>query len=185
MSTAVSDRIEKQVLLRAPLGRVWQALTEATEFGKWFGVTFDGPFKAGTVLAGSIVPTTVDAEVAEMQKPYEGLRFEFVIDRIEPKTLFSFRWHPFAIDPKVDYSSEPMTLVQFSLKEVPEGVLLSVVESGFDRIPLERRATAFTSNEGGWTMQMTLIRKYVENDDSQGGPRMSASTVSDLRRARR
>ena len=162
MSTAVSDRIEKQVLLRAPLSRVWQALTDATEFGQWFGVKFDVPFKAGAVVTGHIVPTTVDAEVAKMQKPYEGLRFEIVIDRIEPKSLFSFRWHPFAVDPKVDYSGEPMTLVAFSLTEVPDGVLLVVTESGFEKIPLERRATAFTSNEGGWAKQMELIQKYVE-----------------------
>jgi uncharacterized protein YndB with AHSA1/START domain len=161
MSTAVSDRIEKHVLLRAPLSRVWQALTEAHEFGKWFGVTFDGPFKAGAPVTGRITPTTVDEEVAKMQKPYEGTRFEIVIDRMEPKTLFSFRWHPFAIDPKVDYSSEPMTLVAFVLEEVPEGVMLTLTESGFDKIPLERRATAFTSNDGGWAKQMELIQKYV------------------------
>ena len=164
MSTAVSDRIEKQVLLRAPLSRVWQALTDATEFGGWFGVKFDegGPFKSGARATGKISPTTVDAEVAKAQQPYAGMAFEIVIDRLEPKALFSFRWHPFAIDPNVDYSDEPMTLVSFVLKEVPEGVLLTVTESGFDKIPLERRATAFTSNEGGWTMVVTLIKKYVE-----------------------
>lgn len=162
MSTAVTDRIEKQVLLRAPLGRVWQALTDATEFGQWFGVKFDGAFKAGAIVTGRITPTTVDDEVAKMQKPYEGLRFEIVIDRIEPKALFSFRWHPFAVDPKVDYSGEAMTLVAFSLREVPEGVLLTVTESGFDTIPIERRATAFTANEGGWSKQVELIQKYVE-----------------------
>ncbi len=162
MSMAVSDRIEKQILLRAPLSRVWQALTDAHEFGKWFGVTFDGPFTAGGPVTGHITPTTVDAEVAKMQKPYEGMRFEIVIDRMEPKTLFSFRWHPFAIDPKVDYSGEPMTLIVFVLEEVPAGVLLKLTESGFDQIPLERRATAFTSNEGGWAKQMELIQKYVE-----------------------
>ena len=162
MSTAVSDRIEKAVLLRAPLSRVWQALTDAGEFGRWFGVRLDGPFKAGTPIHGKITPTTVDPEVAKMQKPYEGMKLEIVIDRIEPKKLFSFRWHPFGIDPKVDYSNEPMTLVEFTLQEVPEGVRLTVVESGFDKVPIERRAKAFTANEGGWTMQMTLIRKYVE-----------------------
>jgi uncharacterized protein YndB with AHSA1/START domain len=162
MSSAVSDRIEKQVLLRAPLSRVWQALTDSKEFGQWFGVRFDGPFKAGAPISGRIAPTTMDAKVAEMQKPYEGMAFTITIDRMEPKNLFTFRWHPFAVDPKVDYSDEPMTLVAFSLKEVPEGVLLTVTESGFDKIPLERRATAFTSNEGGWAMQVTLIQKYVE-----------------------
>jgi uncharacterized protein YndB with AHSA1/START domain len=162
MSTAVSDRIEKQVLLHATLSRVWQALTDAHEFGKWFGVRFDGHFKVGAPITGHITPTTVDEEVAKMQKPYEGTRFEIVIDQIDPKTLFSFRWHPFAIDPEVDYSGEPMTLVAFVLEEVPEGVLLKLTESGFDKIPLERRAAAFTSNEGGWAKQMELVQKYVE-----------------------
>jgi uncharacterized protein YndB with AHSA1/START domain len=97
-----------------------------------------------------------------MQKPYEGMTFEIVIDRIEPKKLFSFRWHPFGIDPKVDYSKEAMTLVQFTLQERPEGVHLKVTESGFDKIPIERRAQAFTANDGGWTKQMELIQKYVE-----------------------
>ena len=163
MSTAVSDRIEKQILLRAPIGRVWQALTDSHEFGTWFGVTFDdGPFKAGAKISGKIAPTTVDERVAAAQQPYAGMKFEIVVDRIEPKTVFSFRWHPFAIDPKIDYSDEPMTLVLFTLKEVPEGVLLTVSESGFDKIPIARRATAFTANEGGWSMVVTLIQKYVE-----------------------
>jgi len=162
MSTAVSDRIEKEVLLRAPLSRVWQALTDANEFGQWFGVRLEGQFKAGTPISGRITPTTVDPEVAKMQKPYEGLAFEIVIDRIEPKKLFSFRWHPFGVDPKTDYSKEPMTLVEFTLQELPEGVRLKVIESGFDKVPIERRATAFTANEGGWTAQMALIRTYVE-----------------------
>ncbi|HUQ88298.1 MAG TPA: SRPBCC family protein [Vicinamibacterales bacterium] len=162
MSPAVSDRIEKQVVLRAPLSRVWQALTDSTEFGQWFGVRFDGPFKAGEPISGRITPTTMDAKVAEMQKPYDGVAFNITIDRIEPRTVFSFRWHPFAIDPKADYSSEPTTLVSFVLKEVPEGVQLTVTESGFDQVPLDRRATAFTANEGGWSMQVTLIKRYVE-----------------------
>jgi len=162
MSTAVSDRIEKEVLLRAPLSRVWQALTDAGEFGRWFGVRLDGPFKAGTPISGRITPTTVDSEVAKMQKPYEGMTFEIVVDRIEPKKLFSFRWHPFGVDPKVDYSREPMTLVEFTLHELPEGVRLKVTESGFDKIPIARRAAAFTANDGGWAKQMELVQKYVE-----------------------
>ena len=162
MSSAVSDRIEKQVILRAPLPRVWQALTDADQFGQWFGVRFNGRFEATKPISGSIAPTTVDPDVAKMQKPYEGMKFDIVIDRIEPMKLFSFRWHPFAIDPKVDYSREPMTLVEFTLQEVSEGVLLTITESGFDKIPIERRATAFTSNEGGWAAQTNLIRKYVE-----------------------
>ena len=162
MSTAVSDRIEKEVLLRAPLSRVWEALTDAGQFGQWFGVRLDGQFKAGTQISGTITPTTVDPEVARMQQPYEGMKFDIVIDRIEPKKLFSFRWHPFGVDPKVDYSVEPMTLVEFTLQELPGGVRLRVTESGFDKIPIERRAAAFTANEGGWAKQMELVQKYVE-----------------------
>src|SRR5262249_11518637 len=98
---------------------------------------------------------------AKVQQPYAGMAFEITVDRIEPQRLFSFRWHPFAIDPKVDYSNEPTTLIEFTLEEKPDGVLLTVTESGFDRIPLERRAKAFEANDGGWTLQMTLVEKYL------------------------
>src|ERR1700687_4295233 len=101
------DRIEKKILLRAPRGRVWRALTDSTEFGSWFGVRFDGPFREGARVTGQITPTTVDAA----QKPHEGRAFEITIERIEPERLFSFRWHPYAIDPNVDYAGEPATLV--------------------------------------------------------------------------
>jgi len=161
MSTAVPDRIEKQVMLRAPLVRVWKALSDSREFGQWFGVRFDGPFVAGQTVTGVMAPTVADPEVARQQQPYEGMRFEFVIDRVEPERLFSFRWHPAAIDPSIDYSHEPMTLVVFTLEPRPDGVLLTVVETGFDRIPLERRARAFTMNQGGWQMQIALVEKYL------------------------
>jgi len=156
-----TDRIEKKVLLRAPRERVWRAISDSRQFGSWFGVEFNDPFVAGTAIRGKIVPTTVDAEVAARQKPYEGFRFEFLVDRIEPMRLFSFRWHPFAMDSGVDYSKEPTTLVAFELDEAPGGTMLTVTESGFDRIPLERRAKAFAANEGGWTAQMNLIEKYL------------------------
>lgn len=159
--TSSTDRIEKQVLLHAPLERVWRAISDAHEFGAWFGVGFDGPFAAGTHLTGRVVPTTVDPEVAEGQKPYEGLRFDITVDRIEPMRLFSFRWHPYAVDPEVDYSNEPTTLVVFELEETPEGTLLTITESGFDGIPLSRRATAFEMNERGWEAQIALIAKYL------------------------
>ena len=161
MTEAVPDSIEKQVMLRAPLARVWSAISDARQFGSWFGVKFDGPFTAGQRIVGKIAPTTADARVAEMQKPYEGMAFDITIDRIEPQKLFSFRWHPAAIDPTVDYSKEPTTLVVFTLKEVPGGVMLTVVESGFNGIPLSRRANAFKMNEGGWSAQMMLIEKYL------------------------
>ena len=156
-----TDRIEKTILLRAPLARVWRAVSDAKQFGTWFGVEFDGPFVAGARVTGRIVPTKVDAEVAKTQQPYAGMAFEFSIARIEPMRLFSFRWHPFAIDPNVDYSSEPATLVVFELEEIAGGTKLVISESGFDRIPLERRAKAFSANEQGWTAQAKLIEKYL------------------------
>ncbi len=156
-----TDRIEKQVFLQAPLERVWRAISDAQAFGSWFGVRFDGPFVAGEHLTGRIVPTTVDPEVAESQKPYEGLRFDITVDRIEPMRLLSFRWHPYAIDPEVDYSKEPTTLVIFELEKRPDGTLLTVTESGFDGIPVARRAAAFEMNEQGWEAQLALIEKYL------------------------
>jgi uncharacterized protein YndB with AHSA1/START domain len=156
-----TDRIEKNILLRASLPRVWRALSDSAEFGAWFGVKFEGPFVAGALLRGTIVTTTVNPEVASAQKPYEGLPFEIAIEQMEPERLFSFRWHPFAIEPGVDYSAEPTTLVVFTLAEVAEGVMLTVAESGFDQIPLARRARAFTANEQGWGMVVGLIDEYL------------------------
>jgi uncharacterized protein YndB with AHSA1/START domain len=155
------DRIEKKILLRAPLERVWHAIADADQFGTWFGVAFDGPFVAGARLTGRIVPTRVDPEVAELQKPHEGKAFEFFVYRIEPMRSISFRWHPYAVEPGVDYTKEPMTLIEFTLEEVPGGVLLTITESGFDTIPLERRAKAFAANDGGWAKQTQLIEKYL------------------------
>jgi len=157
----IPDRIEKKITLRAPLARVWRAISVAEEFGQWFGVAFDGPFVAGKRLTGKIRPTTVDPEVAKLQAPHEGKAFDFSVDRIEPPHRISFRWHPFAIDPSVDYSQEPTTLIVFELAEVNGGTLLTITESGFDRIPLERRAEAFTANDGGWEHQTKLVEKYV------------------------
>ena len=156
-----TDRIEKQILLRAPRKRVWHALSDSTEFGSWFGMKFDGPFAPGTSVRGVIVPTTVNAEVAKAQKQYEGMPFEITIEQMEPERLFSFRWHPFAVERGVDYSAEPTTLVVFALEEVANGVMLTVTESGFDRIPLARRAKAFTANEQGWDMVVKLIEEYL------------------------
>src|ERR1700736_1129406 len=156
-----TDRIEKKVLLRAPRKRVWRAISDSTEFGSWFGVKFDGPFAPGAKMHGVIVPTTVNAEVAKAQKPYEGMPFEVTIEQMEPERLFSFRWHPFAIERGIDYSAEPTTLVVFALEEVPGGVMLTVTESGFDQIPLARRAKAFTANEQGWGMGVKLVEGYL------------------------
>jgi len=156
-----TDRIEKRVVLKAPLERVWGAISDASQFGSWFGVEFDGPFAAGARMTGRIVPTRVDPEVAKSQEPYAGAKFEVTVDRIEPMRLFSFRWHPFAVEPSVDYSQEEPTLVVFELEAVAGGTRLTITESGFDRVPVARRAKAFEMNEGGWTAQLRLVEKYV------------------------
>jgi len=156
-----TDRIEKKILLRAPRARVWRALTNSTEFGTWFGMTFDGPFHQGARMNGVIVGTKVNAEVAALQKPHEGKKFEITIEQMEPEKLFSFRWHPHAVDPTVDYSAEPTTLIAFTLEEKPEGILVTVTESGFDQIPLARRAEAFKANEQGWGLVIKLVEEYI------------------------
>jgi uncharacterized protein YndB with AHSA1/START domain len=156
-----TDRIEKKILLRATRERVWRAVSDAKEYGSWFGVAFDGPFVEGRRLTGRISPTTVDAEVARMQEPYAGKAFEWTIERVEPMRRIAFRWHPYAVEEGVDYSKEPTTLIEFELRDAPGGILLVIIESGFDQIPLARRAKAFKANEGGWEMQTRLIEKYL------------------------
>lgn len=158
--TGDTDRITKTVRLRAPLERVWHAISDAEQFGTWFGAAFAGPFVPGVRLQGRIVPTQVDPEVARMQEPHAGTPFEVLVERVEPMRRLSFRWHPYAADAK-DYSSEPTTLVEFELIPVPDGTQLTITESGFDGIPLERRAKAFASNEQGWSHQIALISKYL------------------------
>lgn len=150
MSTKNSDRIEQKILLRLPLARVWRALTDAEEFGEWFGVKLAGAFAPGTAVKGTIT-----------EEGYEGLRFEMVIDRIEPQRLFSWRWHPYAIDPEVDYSDEPPTGVVCKLEEVADGTLLTLAETGFDAIPAARRAEAYRMHEQGWAAQMKNIERYL------------------------
>jgi uncharacterized protein YndB with AHSA1/START domain len=157
-----TDRIEKQILLHAPLERVWDAISDAKRFGSWFGVAFDAPFVAGSRLTGRIVPTSVDPEVAKLQEPHAGKAFEFQVESIEPMRRITFRWHPFAIDPQVNYTQEPTTLIVFELRPTASGTHLTISESGFDQIPLERRAKAFAANDAGWTHQVKLIEKYLE-----------------------
>jgi uncharacterized protein YndB with AHSA1/START domain len=159
--TSSTDRIEKRTVLRAPLARVWHAVSDAEAFGAWFGVALDGPFVEGAPITGRIRPTEVDPDVAKLQEPFAGRKFELFVERIEPPRRISFRWHPFAIDPDHDYTSEPTTLIVFELFEVPEGTALTITESGFDSIPLERRARAFAANEGGWSHQLRLVEKFL------------------------
>jgi uncharacterized protein YndB with AHSA1/START domain len=156
-----TDRIEKQIVLRAPLDRVWRAISDAQEFGRWFGVGIDGSFIAGTSVSATITGTTVDEEVAEMQRPHAGATATWQIVAVEPPRRFAYRWHPFAVEANVDYQNEPTTLVEFTLSETADGVLLSIVESGFDAIPEARRADAFEANSGGWAKQTELVRKYL------------------------
>ena len=156
-----TDRIEKKIHLRASPQRVWRAVADSTEFGRWFGMKFDGDFVPGTTVRGVIVPTTVDPAVAESQQEYDGLPVEILVEQMEPEQLFSFRWHPYAVERDVDYSAEPTTLVAFTLEETADGVVLTVTESGFDTIPLARRAKAFAANDEGWAAQMKLIEEYL------------------------
>ena len=147
-ATTVTDRIEKTVIVKAPRSRVWQAISDPAQFGQWFKVKLDGEFKAGATITGTIT-----------YPGYEGLKLEMVVERIEPERHFSYRWHPG--DPRADYTEEPMTLVEFTLEDAGAHTRLTIVESGFDKIPLARRAEAFRMNEGGWTEQVEHIQRYV------------------------
>ncbi|HET6160973.1 MAG TPA: SRPBCC family protein [Dongiaceae bacterium] len=147
----MSDRIEKSVEIKAPVSRVWRALTDHREFGTWFRVRLDGPFVPGQVVRGQIT-----------YPGYEHLKWEAVVQKLEPERFFSFTWHPYAVDPKQDYSSEVPTLVEFTLERTATGTLLRVVESGFDKLPDKRRLEAFRMNEGGWSEQMKNIAQHVE-----------------------
>jgi uncharacterized protein YndB with AHSA1/START domain len=144
------DRIEKRIELNAPIGRVWRALTDYREFGEWFRVKLDNPFVPGQIARGQIT-----------HPGYEHLTWEVAVQRMEPEHLFSFTWHPFAVDPNIDYTTETPTLVEFRLEETAAGTLLLLTESGFDKIPANRRKEAFLRNDGGWTQQMKNIEAYV------------------------
>lgn len=150
METTATDRIEKRVVLRASRSRVWRALVDADEFGTWFRVKLDAPFMEGATVRGQIT-----------RPGYEHVVMEVLVERIEPERYFAYRWHPYAIDPRADYSKEPTTLVEFRLEDSDEGTALTIVESGFDRVPLARRAEAFRMNEQGWTGQARNIERHV------------------------
>jgi uncharacterized protein YndB with AHSA1/START domain len=145
-----TDRIEKNTMLHASRQRVWRALTQPEEFGTWFRVKLENGFAVGKRTTGHVT-----------YPGYEHLPFDVTVEAMEPETLFSFRWHPYAVDPKIDYSKEPTTLVEFRLKEVADGTHLTVVETGFDSIPAHRRDEAYRMNSGGWETQMENIRRHV------------------------
>lgn len=161
-----TDRIVKTAVVAAPLARVWAAVSDAGQFGAWFGAEFDGPFTEGARLTARIRPTTVDPEVAALQAPYAGVSFTVAIERVEPPHRLAFRWHPNAVG-EADYSQEPMTLVTFDLAAEGDGTRLTITESGFDAIPLARRAQAFGANDGGWTHQLRLVTIYVTRGDGR------------------
>jgi uncharacterized protein YndB with AHSA1/START domain len=149
-SQTSTDRIEKQVRLSAPRARVWRALTDPREFGQWFGVKLSGAVAPGAMLRGPMTSCG-----------HEHVTFEATVETVDPEKRFSFRWHPYPIEPGVDYSSEPTTLVVFTLEEAEGGTLLTVVESGFDKIPASRRAKAFEMNSKGWAFQLENIRRHL------------------------
>lgn len=148
--TKGTDRIEKTMEMRAPRSRVWRAITTAKEFGTWFRANLEGEFAPGATIHGKVaIPG------------YEHIRLEMLVERVEPESYFSYRWHPYPNDPAVDYSAEPMTLVEFFLGDSADGTTLRIVESGFDRLPATRRAEAFRMNEGGWNGQIRNIANHV------------------------
>jgi uncharacterized protein YndB with AHSA1/START domain len=150
MEIVMKNRIEKRIELKASVSRVWSALTDHQKFGEWFRVKLEGPFIPGQVSRGQIT-----------YPGYEHIKWEAVIKKMEPEHLFSFSWHPYAIDPKIDYSNEPATLIEFTLEKIPDGTLLTLIESGFENIPSHRQFEAFRMNDNGWTEQMKNIEKYV------------------------
>jgi uncharacterized protein YndB with AHSA1/START domain len=151
MTASTTDRIEKEIVVHAPRTKVWQAVSDFREFGKWFQANMRDPFVPGSVSRGNLT-----------YPGYEHLTMEIHVERMEPEHHFSYPWHPYAVDPQVDYSHEPTTLVVFELEEIPEGTRIKVTESGFDRIPIARREKAFRMNSDGWAQQMQNIARYVD-----------------------
>jgi uncharacterized protein YndB with AHSA1/START domain len=149
----LENRIEKQIELKAPVSRVWRAITDHREFGEWFRVHLDGPFVPGQVSTGYIT-----------YPGYEHLKWEAVVQKMEPERLFSFTWHPYGVDPKIDYSKETPTLVEFKLEKTANGTLLRLTESGFDKVPADRRLEAFRMNDHGWAEQLLNIERHVAKD---------------------
>jgi uncharacterized protein YndB with AHSA1/START domain len=146
----MNGRIEKRIELKAPVARVWQALTGYREFGEWFRVKLEGPFVPGQISRGMIT-----------WPGYEHVKWEAVVQRMVPERLFSFTWHPYSVYPQIDYAKEPSTLVEFKLEKTAGGTLLVLTESGFENIPADRRLEAWRRNDGGWTQQMKNIEGYV------------------------
>jgi uncharacterized protein YndB with AHSA1/START domain len=150
----MTDRIEKRIELKAPVARVWRAITDYREFGEWFRVKLEGPFVRGQVTRGQIT-----------HPGYEHVKWEATVKEMQPERLFSFTWHPYAVDPKTDYSKETPTLVEFRLEKIPTGTLLEVTESGFDKIPAHRRDEALRMDDSGWAGQLRNIERHVAQNE--------------------
>jgi uncharacterized protein YndB with AHSA1/START domain len=145
-----TDRIEKRFQVGARRSRVWRAISDAGEFGAWFGMKLDRPFAPGATVFGRL---TIPG--------YEHVTLEIQVEKIQPESYFSYRWHPYPMDPAIDYKAEPTTLVEFSLQETAGGTAVAITESGFDRLPASRRAEAFRMNEAGWAGQSKKLAQYV------------------------
>lgn len=168
VAPASSDRIEKRVILDAPRSRVWRALTDVAQFNSWFGVSLTSPFAPGAEVRGKLT-----------NRNYEHLTLSLWVETMKPERLFSFRWHPYAIEPGVDYSAEPTTLVTFTLEDVEHGTQLTIVESGFDAIPESRRAKAFSMNSAGWDGQAKNIQKFLAAGAGESGSRNASHMEND------
>jgi uncharacterized protein YndB with AHSA1/START domain len=169
----VTDRIEKQIVLRSPRSRVWRAIADSQEFGAWFGVELDGPWIAGMPIKGrfkgEFSQEMIDEWLKELGLPPSPVAKVLpevfcVVDAIEPEHRFAFRWIPFGIDAGIDPETEPKTLVEFHLSDEGDGTLLKVVESGFDAVPSARRKRAFLMNTGGWEAQLENIAKHLDKE---------------------
>ena len=145
-----TDRIEKHFEVSATRSRVWRAISNAAEFGTWFGMTLDRPFAPGATVFGRL---TIPG--------YDHITVEIQVDRVEPEGYFSYRWHPYPMNPALDYKAEPTTLVEFRLEETTGGTAVAITESGFDRLPASRRAEAFRMNEAGWASQSRKLASHV------------------------
>lgn len=162
MTTTTPNEIRKTTVINAPQSVLWDAITDSSQFGYWFGAKVDGPFEAGKRLKMVIEPTKVDEEVAKEQEAYRGIDFDVWVDEIQPQSRFSFRWQAYALEEGQDPEDAPKTLVEFLLEPEGNGTRLTIVESGFDNVPLEKRAKAFAGNEQGWTMQIQMVGRYVQ-----------------------
>jgi uncharacterized protein YndB with AHSA1/START domain len=145
-----SDRIEKNFQVSARRSRVWRAISDSGEFGTWFGMKLDRPFAPGATVLGKLT-----------NPAYDHVTIEILVEKVEPEGYFSYRWHPYPMNPAIDYKAEPTTLVEFRLQETAEGTVVAITESGFDQLPASRRAEAFRMNDGGWTSQSRKLAGYV------------------------